>query len=150
VTLVSHEASLVVFLGLLALISGTNLLGLHRLGRAGRRDLGTTPGAPRVSVLVPARNEGHNIAACVRSLLAQDYPDLEVLVLDDASDDGTARIRDGFSADRRLRVLPGLPLPPGWLGKNWACHQLARAATRELLLFVDPIPVITRKPCATR
>lgn len=136
-SLVDHEASLVVFLGILALISGSNLLGLHRLGRAGRKGARTPPDAPRVSVLIPARNEERNIAACVGSLLAQDYPDFEVVVLDDGSQDDTARILGSLGADRRLRVLAGLPLPPGWLGKNWACHQLGNAATGELLLFAD-------------
>jgi chlorobactene glucosyltransferase len=127
-SLVSHEASLVAFLGLLVLISGSNLLGLHQLGRAGRKGARTPPDTPRVSVLVPARNEERNIAACVRSLLAQDYPN---------SGDDTARVLAACSADLRLRVLSGLPLPPGWLGKNWACHQLGRAATGGLLLFTD-------------
>jgi chlorobactene glucosyltransferase len=93
---------------------------------------------PRVSVLVPARNEERNIEDCVRSLLVQEYPDFEVLVLDDDSADGTPAILQRLSAaDPRLRVLHGEPLPEGWLGKPWACAQLAQAATGELLLFTD-------------
>ncbi|GAB4503957.1 MAG: hydroxychlorobactene glucosyltransferase CruC [Anaerolineales bacterium] len=93
---------------------------------------------PRVSILVPARNEADNIEACLRSLLEQDYPDFEVLVLDDHSTDGTRSIllRLARTFDR-LRVLAGQPLPEGWLGKHWACHQLAQAASGELLLFTD-------------
>lgn len=93
---------------------------------------------PRVSILVPARNEAHNIEACLRSLLAQQYPGFEVLVLDDHSTDGTPAILERLSRqDARLRVLSARPLPEGWLGKHWACHQLAQAATGDLILFTD-------------
>jgi chlorobactene glucosyltransferase len=77
------------------------------------------------------------VEACVRSLLSQDYTHFEVLVLDDGSTDRTAAILRDLGSDGRLRVLSGAPLPPGWLGKNWACHQLASAASGELLLFTD-------------
>jgi chlorobactene glucosyltransferase len=94
---------------------------------------------PHVSVLVPARDEERNIEACVRSLLAQDYPGpFEVVVLDDRSTDRTREILDGLAReDARLRVLTGAPLPEGWLGKPWACCQLAEAAVGEQLLFTD-------------
>jgi len=93
---------------------------------------------PLVSVLVPARNEERNIERCVRSLLAQDYPRLEVLVLDDDSDDHTAAIVEELArGDDRLRLLRGRPLPPNWHGKAYACYQLARAARGEWLLFTD-------------
>jgi chlorobactene glucosyltransferase len=89
-------------------------------------------------VLTPARNEEAQIGDCVRSLLAQDYPDYEVVVLDDHSTDRTREILDALkAADDRLRVLIGTELPPGWLGKHWACEQLAEAADGELLLFTD-------------
>ena len=91
-----------------------------------------------MSILVPARNEALNIASCVDSLLAQDYPDFEVIVLNDNSTDDTSRILAGLvQTDPRLRVLKGAPLPDGWLGKHWACHQLDRAAKGELILFTD-------------
>jgi chlorobactene glucosyltransferase len=93
---------------------------------------------PRVSVLVPARNEGRNIEACITSLLDQDYPNYEVIALDDHSTDDTlgvlARLAYG---DNRLKIMAGRPLPDGWLGKHWACHQLGQAASGELVLFVD-------------
>jgi chlorobactene glucosyltransferase len=93
---------------------------------------------PRVSVLVPARNEERSIEACVTSLLAQDYPDLEVIVLDDHSTDATRPILNRLArADHRLKVRDGAPLPDGWLGKHWACHQLYQASTGDLLLFTD-------------
>ena len=93
---------------------------------------------PRISVLVPARDEAENIEACVRSLLALNYPNFEVIVLDDHSGDDTyailCRLRD---RDYRLRVLIGADLPPDWCGKPFACWQLAHAASGELLLMTD-------------
>jgi len=94
----------------------------------------------RVSIMVPARNEERCIAACVSSLLAQDYPDFELLVLDDSSSDRTAPIVPGLIAAAKNpahRLIPGAPLPDGWSGKNWACHQLSQAATGDWLLFTD-------------
>jgi chlorobactene glucosyltransferase len=93
---------------------------------------------PRVSVLTPARNEASVIESSVAALLAQRYPDLEVLVLDDASTDATAAIVARLAGtDPRLRLLTGQPLPAGWLGKHFACQQLADAASGEILLFID-------------
>ena len=96
--------------------------------------------APRVSILVPARNEERCIRACVESLLAQDYPNIELIVLDDQSSDSTPRILEelGLSpANPHRRLIRGQPLPTGWVGKNWACDQLAHAATGEFLFFTD-------------
>ena len=97
--------------------------------------------APLVSVLVPARNEARRITPCLRSLLAQDYPNYEIIVLNDHSEDETARVvlelgltREKSSAHR---LLEGRPLPVGWTGKGWACHQLAAAARGNYLLFTD-------------
>jgi chlorobactene glucosyltransferase len=93
---------------------------------------------PFVSVLIPARNEALNIAACVASLLAQDYPDFEVIVLNDDSTDDTSQILAKLARiNARLKVLKGAPLPDGWLGKHWACHQLDQEASGELILFTD-------------
>lgn len=95
---------------------------------------------PLVSVLVPARNEARNIEACVRSLLAQDYPRLQLVVLDDQSSDGTGELIRvlGLSEESGSRtLLHGQPLPSGWAGKNWACHQLVQRARGEFLLFTD-------------
>jgi chlorobactene glucosyltransferase len=122
-----------VFLGVLLLITVSNCLAWRRLGAFSAQHVW-----PPVSVLVPARDEAANIRACVESLLAQDYPAFEVLVLDDASSDGTGEIVRGLAAgDARLRLLSGRPLPAGWLGKHWACHQLAEAAAGALWLFTD-------------
>jgi hypothetical protein len=94
----------------------------------------------RVAVLLPLRDEAARVEPCLRSLLSQEGVDLEVVVLDDGSRDGTAdvvrRIADG---DPRVRLLSGALLPAGWLGKPHACQQLADAAAArsEVLLFVD-------------
>ncbi len=93
---------------------------------------------PRVSVLVPAGNEEKNIGRCIESLLAQDYPDFEVLVLDDESTDGTAAVAAALaSSSVTVRLVCGRPLPVGWVGKVWACHQLSQEADGELYLFTD-------------
>ena len=99
---------------------------------------------PRISVLVPARNEEATIGPCVSSLLAQDYPDFQVIVINDNSTDGTGTILSKLGqGDSRLKVISGQPLPPDWLGKHWACHQLYMAADGELLLFTDADTVHT-------
>lgn len=96
------------------------------------------PRVPHISILVPARNEEKVIERCVTSLLGQDYPDFNVLVLDDASSDGTGEIvRRLAEHDSRLRVLQGQPLPAGWIGKHWACQQLLEQADGEYVLYVD-------------
>ncbi len=94
------------------------------------------PAAPRVSLLVPARDEAHNLPHTLPRLLAQHAH--EVLVLDDASSDDTARIaRELCAGIPGARVISGQPRPPGWHGKPWACLQLGQAATGEVLIFTD-------------
>ncbi|HTP07963.1 MAG TPA: glycosyltransferase [Anaerolineae bacterium] len=130
---IDHVGGIVIFLAILLLISFINLLTLKRLGQ-----FPTPVIFPRVSLLVPARNEAHNIENCARGLLSQQYPDFEVIILDDESTDGTGEILARITAeDDRLRVIHGQPLPVGWLGKNWACQQLSQAASGDYLLFTD-------------
>ena len=95
-------------------------------------------GAERVavSVLIPARNEEANIGEAVGCVLASRGVDVEIVVLDDHSTDGTGAVLAGIG-DPRLRVLAGAPLPPGWSGKQHACAGLAEAASHELMVFVD-------------
>ena len=92
--------------------------------------------APLVSVVIPARNEERTIERTVRAMLAQTYAQLEVIVVNDRSTDRTAEILAGID-DSRLVVVHGEELPPGWLGKPWACNEGCRVARGELLLIVD-------------
>ncbi len=95
-------------------------------------------GYPLISVLIPARNEASVISKTIAYLLAQDEENIEILVLDDHSYDGTGEVaRMAANGDIRVKIIPGIPLPPGWGGKNWACHQLSTAAQGEWLLFTD-------------
>lgn len=109
-----------------------------------RRNAAVPSSAPMISVLVPARNEENNIGDCLASLLQQDYPNFEILVLDDNSEDNTAEIVKRMAEnDRRLRLLCGEPLPEGWAGKPHACIQAAREAEGDWLLFTDADTVHT-------
>lgn len=95
--------------------------------------------APEVSICIPARNEADSIERCVRSAVDQQYPNHHVYVLDDESTDGTAKILDKL-AERyanKLTVINGKSKPSDWLGKSWACHQLAQETKGEILVFID-------------
>lgn len=94
--------------------------------------------APLISVLVPARDEEENIRTCLESLLKQDYPNFEILVLDDNSTDSTtAIVKEMADKDSRIQLYFGEPLPEEWAGKPHACYQLAQKARGDWLLFVD-------------
>lgn len=94
--------------------------------------------APPVTILIPARNEEHNIEGCVLSVLNQTYPNLQVIVIDDQSTDATPAILDAIAArDPRLRVVRGQALPEGWVGKGWALWQGHQQAEGEWLLLLD-------------
>lgn len=122
-----------VILVILSVITILNALTFPRL-----RTTGQLPWLPKVSILIPARNEAAIIAQTVRRLLAQTYANFELIVLDDSSTDQTAEItRAAGEHDPRLCVWKGDPLPPGWTGKNWACHQLSQRAEGEILVFTD-------------
>lgn len=97
---------------------------------------------PLLSMCIPARNEERNIRRCVESVFHQDYPRLEVLVLDDRSTDSTPEILEalrGLAESRKVpfRVLHGAELPPGWAGKPHALQQAADAAAGHWLCFID-------------
>ena len=125
--------TLVVFQSVVLLFILSNI----RITRRARRHF-PPPVFPLVSILVPARNEERNIAGCVQSLLEQDYPSFEVLVLDDQSGDNTRLILEKIAVSQpRLRVLEGEPLTGDRVGKNWACSQLAHQAGGELFFFTD-------------
>ena len=93
---------------------------------------------PMVSILVPARNEEHNLPVLLESLKKLTYREYEVIVCDDHSTDSTTEILKRFAQHtKNLNWFTGKELPAGWLGKNFACHQLAEKATGDYLLFLD-------------
>jgi chlorobactene glucosyltransferase len=122
-----------IFLTALLLIEISNYIALRRIESYSKPDSGLL-----VSILIPARNEEFNIGKCVNSVLAQNYANFEVIVLDDNSNDTTPKIlADIAGHDERLNLMQGESLPSGWTGKNWACHQLSRSARGDVLLFMD-------------
>ena len=79
---------------------------------------------PKVSIILPARNEEEFISKCLDSLIAQDYPNYEIIVIDDSSDDNTGKIISEY-AKKNSKIIPvtAKPKPEGWMGKNWACME---------------------------
>jgi chlorobactene glucosyltransferase len=129
---------------LIAILAGVNLLVALRGMSLARKPVEVVVGCPhsgpmpRLSIVVPARNEQRQIENCVESLLAQRYADFEVVVVDDCSEDQTpAILQQMASANPRLRVVHGETLPAGWVGKPWALEQGARVADGRWLLFTD-------------
>jgi len=124
---------------LLTVLWGLLIAAVGQWGRNWR--LGPQEGGgelPLLSVCIPARNEAGRIGSCVRAALDLDYPHLEVVVVDDGSDDGTdEEARAAGEGDERLRLVEGTAPPPGWAGKTWACQRAAGEAAGDLLLFVD-------------
>jgi glycosyltransferase involved in cell wall biosynthesis len=99
---------------------------------------GKNNGHPKVSVIIPARNEQKNIEQALQSVLRQDYPNREIIVVNDRSTDQTGAILDRMAQGQAgLRVLHVSELPEGWLGKNYALYSGAQQATGDLLLFTD-------------
>ena len=96
-------------------------------------------GAPSITVIVPARNEAANIAATLESLLAQDYPNLQIIAVNDRSTDETGSVMTALSSEHpdRLRAIHIAELPEGWLGKTHAMALAARQAPTDYLLFTD-------------
>ena len=89
--------------------------------------------SPSLSVVVPARNEEHNLPTLLRSIAVQSTQPREIIVVDDGSTDRTAAVARQLGA----RAIASQPLPEGWRGKTWACHQGAQATSGEVLLFLD-------------
>lgn len=118
-----------------AVVLPINLAAFPRLSRAAKKR--ASGASPRVSVVIPARNEEKDVERAVRSHLAQDYPDIQVIVVDDRSVDRTPEILKALARDPRLTVVTGSDPPDGWLGKPHALHMGAQAADGELLLFAD-------------
>ena len=118
------------------LYQGIAILLAYQLPRLDPAPPDPTPGPlPRVSAVIAARNEELDLPATLDDLLAQDYPDLEILVVEDHSTDRTGEEIDVRAP--RVRRLNAPPLPDGWVGKSWACWNGAAAATGEWILFMD-------------
>lgn len=93
---------------------------------------------PKVSVILPARNEQGFIEKCLDTLIEQDYTNYEIIAIDDSSDDSTGKIiADYAKKDSRVIHVSAGKKPDGWMGKNWACMEGYKRATGELLLFTD-------------
>ena len=126
--------TLLVWLGL-ALVVGR---GNRRLRRLATLTAPVPAAWPRVSLVIAARNEGATVGAAVPTMLALDYPDLELIAVNDRSEDNTGAVLDRLAAaDPRLRVVHIRELPAGWMGKNHALHTGAEQATGDWILFTD-------------
>lgn len=108
-------------------------IALGRIRRCACGEANQLLRVPQISVIIPARNEEQNLPKVLASLAAQSIRPMEIIVVDDASTDGTAEVARAHGA----RVIDSKPLPEDWRGKTWACHQGAQAAAGELLLFLD-------------
>ena len=93
---------------------------------------------PKVSIILPARNEEEFLAKCLDTLIDQDYPNYEIIVIDDSSEDSTGKIISEYAKQNsKIIHVSARPKPDGWMGKNWACMEGYKKVTGELLLFTD-------------
>ena len=133
----------IIVISVSTLITVSNLKFLKSLSNSLARSFKECPNVS-ISILVPARNEESNIGQCLEALTQQDYAFLEILVLDDHSSDKTPTIIKNLAkSDSRIRMIQGAELPDGWVGKNWACHQLHQEATGDFLLFIDADTILS-------
>jgi glycosyltransferase involved in cell wall biosynthesis len=125
-------------LGIAAIIAACLVVVLHRSKRLMDFDTeeATDSSLPSISVCIPARNEAHALSTCLDRILASNYEKLEVLVLDDESEDATPTLIKSF-AHAGVRFIAGKPLPSGWIGKNHALDTLAREASGDYIIFAD-------------
>lgn len=120
------------FLILRFIVVAMNASTRIRLKEAGNKE------GQLVSVLIPARNEENNLPVLLQSIQRQQYENFEVIVYDDLSEDNTAKVAEHFSRiDPRISWIKGIDLPEGWLGKSYACHNLAARAKGRYYLFLD-------------
>ena len=131
-TLYNLIITVIIFALLLNLLNNLKLIKSLRKGRKKFKN------PPLVSVLIPARDESDNIEKCITSLANQDYPNYELIVLDDNSSDDTLiklkKLKEKFP---KLQYISGKPLPAEWTGKNFACYTLSQYAKGQWLLFTD-------------
>ncbi len=133
-TFLAWYAFFLVVAGCWFVLIGSSNAVYFRLSRRRKRLLD----GPKISVLIPARNEEHRIRPTLDAILKQDYKDYEVLVIDDNSTDGTWNILEEYAAgDNRVRIIKGRPLVEGWKGKPYAMTQLAEKAEGEIFVFLD-------------
>ncbi len=92
-------------------------------------------GSPHVSIVIPVRNQASTVTECIRSLVGIPYARKEIIVVEGGSGDGTKELLRDF--EKQITLIDEEPLPPGWVGKNWACHLGYRKSKGELLLFTD-------------
>jgi len=134
-------AVLVIAAGVLAVWAGRAMQIYSPRSRGpvlSRDTIDDVPPSGLVSIIMPAKDEEANVAAALETLLAQDYPDIEIIVVDDRSRDRTAEIvRAAAARDVRVRLVQVRELPPGWFGKPHAMQAGAREARGGWLLFVD-------------
>ena len=124
-----------------------NYRALPEVAPTDRRELPGDKAWPGISVIIPARNEVVNLPPLLDSLIAQDYPLYEVVVVDDSSTDGTAALVRCY-AKQGIRLIQSDGPPPGWTGKNAACWLGASESSHPWLLFVDADTVLA--PVALR
>ena len=130
--------ALLLFYGVLAWPTFDAIRYMRRLSELHPDSRPSLAAAPRVSVIVPACNEESAIERCLQSLARQDYPDLEVIAVNDRSTDRTGDRMEAVSRDEpRVHVIQVAELPDGWLGKNHANHVGAAQAAGDWLLFTD-------------
>jgi GT2 family glycosyltransferase len=146
----SEEALLRGAVALWGVLLGLRLRDTWRVLREPRFGSDLPPPVATVSVIIPARDEAERIGPGITALLRQQVPPLEVLVIDDHSRDATAQVvRAAADGDPLIRVVAGQPLPPGWLGKSWACQQGAQLARGEWLVFLDADVVVAPAFCGS-
>ena len=130
------EIILYIAIGILSMVLSTTIFNFFTAPKIARAP--KLHSTPKVSVLIPARNEEQHIGESLKGLLKQDYPNFEIIVLNDHSEDGTLKIiQEHQKSDNRIKHIEGKDLPEDWTGKNWACHQLSQVATGDIYIFTD-------------
>lgn len=133
-----------ILVAILAAVSGTWVMLIHSMLQSFQKSPyldkyeRKNHGMPKVSIILPARNEENFIGKCLDSLLDQDYENYEIIAIDDSSDDATGKIIQDYSTkNSKIIHVSARPKPEVWIGKNWACMEGFRKSSGELLLFTD-------------